>query len=428
MGPLPGVRRIRTLDVNPYWDPLSTDVLSVLQHRTISTPLFPGLKAFMCREATVVFTPFIPLFLSPRTAIIDVGFADSVPNVPPLIFASIISTFSTLCPSLREIILRALPVGPVVIAAVSDMLIACNRNTLQTFGMISPLTDAGRKVLYQLPNLRELYSLIPGPTLLPPVVLPKLVEMYIVYTHSHEWLQSSDGATPNESTSVTFETDPPQVGNFLEAFEGVALATSISTTLLKFEFYSSHPWNPTYSSLLAFKQLTGLRIGNPCDNGCSSTVDDNIVINLARAMPKLRVLQLGSGPCGTPTGVTPKGLVELARQCTDLSTLCVHIRVDSLVQGAVGEAATSPSNGEPTAPREECALTTLEVGDTPIPEGSALTVALTLLRIFPWINGIYYINLQWEYVEDTIEVSKRLSGQIGALAHPPSKASHNISK
>lgn len=406
------------------------NVLSVLQHHTLSTPLLPGLKTFICRETTAVFTPFIPLFLSPRTAIIDIGFPESFssPIAPTLIIASIICTFSTICPSLRKINLHALPVGPIVTAAVSDMLLACDRNTLQTFGVISPLTDAARKVLYQLPNLRELYSFPPGPTFLPPVVLPKLVKMHIFYTHSHEWLKSFDGATLNELTSVSFDTDSPQVGGFLEAFKGVALATSISTTLLKFKFYSSHQWDPTYSSLLAFKQLTDLTIGNPCDIGCSSTVDDNILIDLARAMPKLKVLQLGSHPCGTPTGVTPKGLVGLACHCIDLSILRVHIRVDSLVQAAVDEVATSPSNGKATAPREECALTTLEVGNAPIPEGSALTVALALLHIFPRINEIYYINLQWGQVEDTIQLSKRLSDRMDTLARSSSKVPYNISK
>lgn len=248
------------------------------------------------------------------------------------------------------------------------------------------------------------------------MVLPNLVGMYIIYPHGHEWLQSFYGAALDNLMSATFYTTTPYVGNFLEAFEGVGVATSVSATLSTFQFYSLHPWSPTYSSLLAFKQLTNLTISYPCRIHCSSTVDDNIIINLARAMPKLRVLQLGMEPCQTLTGVTIKGLVELTCHCIDLSTLRVHIQVNSLVQAAVDGVVTSPSDGEHPASRKECALMTLEVGNTPIPEGTALIVALALLHIFPRINNIKYTNTLWGGVVRTIAVSKRLSNRIGALA------------
>jgi len=420
-------RRIRTLKLNLLSFPLLPDVLSVLQHRTLNTPLLPGLKVFVCRETTVAFVPFISLFLSQRITTIDIGFAGLFPNPHILTVASIIDTFPTICPNLQQISLNALPRDPVVTTAVSEILLACNRNTLQRFDVDSPLTEAAREVLYRLPNLSELRSVLEGPTLLPSVSLPNLVKMYIVHPHGHEWLQRSYGAALNKLTSVTFCATSPQVGNFLEAFEGFALATSIPTTLSIFKVFSRHPWNPNYSSLLAFKQLRELRIGNPCHFSCSSTIDDDIVINLARAMPKLEILRLGSTPCGTPTGVTVKGLIELAR-CIDLYTLRVHIRVDSLVQAAVGEVAASPSDGGPAAPREECALMSLDVGNTFIPEESTLTVALALLRIFPRISEIGYTNPEWGRVEDTIKLSQRLSNRIDALACSPSKASHDMSK
>lgn len=302
-----------------------------------------------------------------------------------------------------------------MVIAVSKMLLTCNRTTLQCFDVDSPLTEPALKILSRLPNLRVLRLVLEGPTLLSPMALPNLVGAYILYTNGHEWLRSFYGAALNKLVSVYFYTISPHIGDFLEAFEGVGLATSISTTLSTFKFYSLHPWNPTYSSLLVFKQLTTLTIANPCRIHCSSTVDDNIVVDLARAMPKLRILQLGSEPCKTLTGVTVKGLVELACHCIDLSTLRVHIRVDSLVQVA-RDVVTSPSNGEHAAPPEGCALTTLEVGNTPIPQGTAMIVALALLYIFPRISIINYTNTQWGGVVGTITLSKRLSSRIGALA------------
>ena len=406
--------------MDPSQDPLPPDVLSVLQHRTLNTPLLPGLKTFVCREATVVFIPFIPLFLSPGIAVIDIKFAGSI---PALMIASMIATFSTLCPNLLEITLRRLPLDEVITTAVSNMLLACNLDALRKFEVDSLLTTAAYEVLYRLPNLRELFTIFLGDTLLPPVLLPNLVGMEMTYLFGHEWLRRLNGATLNKLTSVFFHTASLDVGDFLEAFESFALATSISTKLSTFVFYSYYPWNPNYSSLLGFKQLTELIIITPCHVGCSSAVGDDIVINLARAMPKLKVLLLGSDPCPIPTGVTVKGLVELACHCIDLCTLRVHIRVDSLVQAAAGDVVTSPSTAEPASiPRAECALTNLGVGNMPIQEGSALTVALALLHIFPRISQIKYTNPHWRDVQNTITLSKRLSNRIGALARFSSKA------
>lgn len=252
------------------------------------------------------------------------------------------------------------------------------------------LTDSAREVLYQLPNLRKLSSVHLGNTLLPPVILPNLVEMYVMFKCGHKWLQNLNGATLNKLTSVSFYDVSRQVGGFLEEFKGFALATFISTQLSRFKFSSKSSWDLNYSSLLGFKQLTELAILTPCRTSCSSTVDDDIIAKLARAMPKLKILQLGSKPCQTPTGVTVKGLVELACHCINLSILRVHIQVNSLVQ--------------------------IAVGDMTVQEGSVLTVALALSHIFPRINKIKYTDPRWENVQDTVKLSKRLSNQIGALA------------
>lgn len=92
-------------------------------------------------------------------------------------------------------------------------------------------------------------------------------------------------------------------------------------------------------------------------------VDGAIVTNLARALPKLETLRLGSDPCGAavPAGVTIKGLIELAPRCTDLSTHRVHVQVGNLVREAVGETGV-PSAGNAAA-RQGCSLATLEVGN-----------------------------------------------------------------
>jgi hypothetical protein len=113
-------------------------------------------------------------------------------------------------------------------------------------------------------------------------------------------------------------------------------------------------------------------------------------------MPKLETLRLGEGPCQTPTGVTAKGLAVLAHHCPDLSSLSIHFRVDSF--HALPAIAGTPHVGT-AAPRRDCALTDLSVGQIPMPEESVLMVALTLVRIFPNISWIEYkYNENWEKV------------------------------
>lgn len=102
-------------------------------------------------------------------------------------------------------------------------------------------------------------------------------------------------------------------------------------------------------------------------------------------MPRLEILRLGGTPCRTPSGVTAKGLTTLAHYCPHLSTLRVHFQVASLDPLLLPEPT---AGSEPAIPPEDCVLTHLNVGEMPLPEKSALAVALTLLCIFPRIDYI----------------------------------------
>jgi len=207
--------------------------------------------------------------------------------------------------------------------------------------------------------------------------------------------------------SVTFYPRSEQIGDFLGALERAALSSSVQNTLSKFYIFAEHSWNPNYSSLLPFAQLVELKIGSSCDGGCSSRVDDDIVISLSRAMPKLEFLTLGDTPCGrSTTGITTKGLLALAHHCPKLLSLRVHLQVASL-----SEPSRIPGmvrNAGPAASWTDCALTDLSVGKAPVPKRSAMIIALTLLRIFPRLDCIMFINDGWEGVENAINCSREI--------------------
>jgi len=406
---------MQKLSVDTSKDSITPDTLLVLQFRTVNDPWLPRLKSFECAEATEAFTPFIPLFLSPKTTRIDIRFAK---GTPILAIGSMIKKFSPLCPDLESITLNDLPRDSAVTEAVSEMLLACNRDTLNSFCVDSPLTEEAREVVYRLPGLSTLWVVIQGPISLPAVALPNLTVIDVEYNDNLNWLRAFRGAKLGKLKTAAFHSKSEQVGDFLGALESAALAASARNALTTFLFYTSRSWNPNYSSLLWFNQLKEVMIQFSCEGGCSSRIDDDDIISLARAMPKLEILRLGTTPCATSTGVTVNGLIALARLCPRLSTLRLHFQAATFVEAATSAATLLDPSDSGLVQREDCALTNLEVGKTPIPAQSGLTVALVLLQIFPRILNIGYTNPEWRSVEGTIKNFR----QVRAFVHHTGKA------
>jgi len=397
-------RRMRTLVEPAHPSVLPPEVFSILQLYATDKPLFPNLKILRLWELNAETIPFIPSFLSPRTTSIELRFLS---NSPKAMVASLITAFPTLCPNLKTIILY-LPSDPMIAAAVSGTVLATNRNALLFFRVDCLLTQEARKVICELPNLRQLSMVIGSGTPLPLLMLPSLTNLTVTCHGGSDWLEGFRGATLGKLASITVNFKSNSIGNFLEAFESVMLTASISGNLSTLSFNTSHLWRPNYRSLLPFTQLNNLTVSFSCERSCSSTIDDDTIIDIARAMPKLELLQLGGQHCRTPTGVTAKGLAALAYYCPNLDTLRIHFQVDSLDQPSTS-IITSGDNH--ITSRADCALTVLSVGEIPVMEESnTLVVALTLLRIFPRLELIVYSDEeQWEEVAEAIEISKKLA-------------------
>jgi hypothetical protein len=227
--------------------------------------------------------------------------------------------------------------------------------------------------------------------ILPNVTL-NIIEIDASYRRDHGWLQTFRAATLGKLSSITFfGLDSPK--GFLEAFESVAHATSIPATLSRFLFFTPRDWEPNYLSLLPFTRLKQLVIEFSCRRGCSSTIDDDIITDLARTLPELEILRFGKFPCGTPTGITAKGFAVLARYCPRLSCLSIHFQIASLSSSDVPRVT---SDDDTAMPREECALKELHVGFTSLPDESASTVIETLTSIFPHLKSIDFFNRSWD--------------------------------
>ena len=394
---------MRELEYTVTRDSPSPEFFSAIKLCTINEPLFPNLKTLEFLVIMEYFIPFIPLFPSQRTTSITLEFYTDLPKAT---FASVITALPTLSPDLQAIYLYGLPINPMATAAVSKMLLLTNRNTLQELHVDSPLTEDASELLCELPNLRCLSVDIGRETPLPSASLPNLTKLSITCDDEYGWPRLFHGATFGKLECVEFYLlGSGQIGDFLGAFKRAALSPSVRNTLSEFCILAQHPWNPTYSSLLPFTQLVDLDIGLPCDGRCSSTVDDDIVISLSRAMPKLRTLALGSVSCKQSTGgVTTKGLLALARHCPELCILCVHLQVASLCEPSVIPGIVH--NAGPAASWADCDLMKLSVGEAPVPERSAMMIALTLLRIFPRLEHIMFIDKGWGEVEKAINRSR----------------------
>ena len=381
-----------------------------MQPYTFNEPLLPNLKTLDLWGIKESFVPFIPSFLSPRIASISLGF--DVPWVPKSVIAPVIANLPTLCPNLRDISLPALPRAPVITAAVSDMVSSTNRNALRDFHVDSPLTEEAIEIIYKSQNLRRLTVVIEKGTPIPSASLPNLTHLQTECEDGDDELQLLHRATFGKLESVYFNIGSKPIDDFLETFKAAALSSSIQDTLLEFGFITDWPWDQNYSSLLPFIWLEDLNIVFPCDGDCSG-VDDGIVIDLSQAMPNLQYLGLGEPPCPQFTGgVTAKGLVALAYNCPNLFSLRVHFQVTSLTDPPVGLEVARDA-GYSTS-WTGCALTELKVGEMLVPEESASIVAFTLLRIFPRIEIIKYLDsieeaaLVWGEVEDMIRRSKQI--------------------
>ena len=137
----------------------SLETLSAMQLYTINEPLLTNLKTLEMTEIEGWFIPFIPLFLSPRTTSITLGFGFSLPKA---MVTSVITTLPTLRPDLQTIGLYSLPSDPAITATVSEMLLNINRNTLQRFHVDSPLTEDASKSFTNYPTYVTCRCLLRG--------------------------------------------------------------------------------------------------------------------------------------------------------------------------------------------------------------------------------------------------------------------------
>ena len=207
---------MRKLDAHgSLLEALSSDVfkIPVLQLCAIDEPLFPNIITLYLWSVAQKAITFIPLFLSPRTAVVHISFTEVALGKARV--ASLISTSPTLCPNVEGIYLLVRPKDPVITAAVSKMLLAGSRNVLRSLRVDSPLTEETRRVVYNLPDLRTL-SVVIGGDAPSPVVLPNFARLTVNYTYDSDCLRMFHGATIEDWSPSPSSPDPNQLATSLK--------------------------------------------------------------------------------------------------------------------------------------------------------------------------------------------------------------------
>ena len=249
-------RRMQKLEECGTLNVLSPEVFSVMQPRTTNDPFLPNLNTLHLSMIEGPFVPFISLFLSPRTTSILLHFKFTLSKAT---VTSAVTTLPTL--NLQAISLYLHSRDPTVAGAVSETVLATNRNTLQRFHLDSPLIKEASKVVYRLPNLRDLRVVIERGASLPSASLPNLTRLEIRCDDESGWPGLFHRATFRKLDSVMFVHRSKEIGDFLGTFERVALSSSVQDTLSEFYFSTSSSWNPNYSSLLRSEER---RVGKEC--------------------------------------------------------------------------------------------------------------------------------------------------------------------
>ena len=125
------------------------------------------------------------------------GYTVSAPEyLPPFFSATPFKSFSKVRGNALQSIsgsmlsnLAAPPFSLAITAAVSETLLANNRNTVREFGVRSPLAEEVSYVVYKPPNLRDPSVIIERVTESPLASLPNLTELSIIRNDESNWPQ-----------------------------------------------------------------------------------------------------------------------------------------------------------------------------------------------------------------------------------------------
>ncbi|KAJ6464781.1 hypothetical protein C8R47DRAFT_1201747 [Mycena vitilis] len=376
-------RRVRTLGSSSTW-PL---------HNVFPSLLFPNrllrnLRTLDWEQDDVNFH-HIHLFLRPTLTRISFQLCSDSESA-----SSLLASLMERCPNLTNILVSSPSSGHLHLRAVSRFVL-----DLQAVEALSipGLDQDAVEHLAQLPTLTSLSlesppRFTPLQTSRPSPNFPALRTLYLIslsITHVVHFFRMC-GDVPLEECDITlfnyFTVD--ELRSFLDSLSGGVSHSSLTKLSVEIDRGLLHDADPalytilpdTLSLLIGFSNLTYLALSSLL----GFDFDDEAVEQLARAWPRMEVLDLSTPMCCDTPRTTPACLQIFGRHCPHLSSLTMAFDGTVIPEVTLTSAAFTPHER----------LCDLDV------QHSSITSALAMTRFlsgsFPNLTGI---STNWEFYD-----------------------------
>ncbi|KAF9647205.1 hypothetical protein BDM02DRAFT_3117461 [Thelephora ganbajun] len=376
----------------------------------------------------------LPLIVSPVLTNFRLGVSiGRFFDVPQVVLA--LEALAPAYNSLVEIrIYNSMIHDPRIIDATSTLLLRCNPNKLRYFRVGSCLSTEAFIHATQLPHL-EAFAMRTDTTglgvPLPTSMFPSLKLLEINATNPRSPLLKTIAHIQSKTLDRLDLISPAAtLGTFLPATLAALRPRGLYQTLTALSIFPKGGLELDMAiirPLLCLNQLTHLEIMLICSrNSCPYGLSDEDLEELVKAMPKLRLLSLGSVPCSRPVNNTIKSLVAIAKHCKHLDRLVIHTNVEAIVNGAFqrGGWGEDPTVENCPSALVGCPLRNIVFGPCFIPneEQGATIFALMLLRLFPYLRSlaVFFLTREadplWELVNDVITTHKRVGTNVASAA------------
>jgi len=260
-----------------------------------------------------------------------------------------------------------------LVDAVSSFICRCGPS-LRSFSTRTPLSEVAIRYVIQLPNLRSWTVTRGPPRTVPASILPSLEQLHLDRTEALPWLHllasRQKGIVHEHSASAMSHA------RTRESLKSITCPGSaiVDSTLL--------------SSLITFRNLATLRVQPDCpgEEVCMFRLTDDDMENLATALPRLEILELGS-PCDYDScNNTVASLLSISVHCLDLTVLETHFNARTIVgdmqrlfDGGIG------------SDRAKCKLSRLMVSLPFEVRGKDIRAVMVRLKvIFPCLEAVGY--------------------------------------
>lgn len=399
---------MRTLNIYEDWMGPSLS-LKAWQELSIIRParLLSNLQSLEWYSATETFS-YIDLFLSARLTSLNVRVVPDIPNVGSILASLPVGT-------LEELRFLDSSEDRAVQDAISNSVLRTTA-ALRSIEVSSDLSDAAIRHITRLPNLSDAsvsFGNMGQLSASADTTFPSLRTLETRVDNGGGWKYLMQNAKSLDST-VLHSLSVLQPEEIVAVF-GFLIDEGFHRTMHRLSFAALQPCDlipHVLAPLVKFRTLTRLSVTSSCDpTRCRSRLTNDVLAQLAEALPQLVELFLGATPCRSPgREITLAGLRPLSTHCIYLETVQIHFSALDIPTDIPDDALTNPSDQEPLGPNH-CHLLQLVVGDLPVSasEDSLLIIAYFLRQLFPRLSKIVRTvpDSPWERVQEHIDTFQK---------------------